>query len=410
MIRNNNEGVARARLDPAMAEHFTDGADLAARLMAELDAEIMSVPPPPKDTETKKAKKPHVRSRKLKGDVEKAQAAEKAASEKVASEKAASKVSEKASSGVSSGSKRKVGSYPEQALGDFEEPLQKRSRIEKFGINLPITALSSAQKMARVRAAVKDIYTDADDKAMLDLGLGEINALYESWLETSIRMTSVINRRSQFEHGVNDLKGQVEGLNKTVTDHEAEILRLNTELNSQKETFEEASKAVNEYKALLESKKKLVADLETVTLARNTAQKDLAEAKVKLAKSKKKVRHLDRKLKEASSQAQVEHGKFLESWKRSPEGLDFIGQMASRSYAMAVRETKERLKGVLTGPDSTLDWSGVEAAYNARIAEEQRLKAEAVAKKDPPSSSASKAPLSSASKASEAPTVEPENP
>lgn len=34
--------------------------------------------------------------------------------------------------------------------------------------------------MARVKAAVKTIYTDADDEAFLNLGHGEIHALYES--------------------------------------------------------------------------------------------------------------------------------------------------------------------------------------------------------------------------------------
>ncbi|XP_010692857.1 uncharacterized protein LOC104905901 [Beta vulgaris subsp. vulgaris] len=132
--------------------------------------------------------------------------------------------------------------------------------------------------MARVRAAVQDIYTDADDKAMLDLGLGEINALYESWLE-------------------------VEDLNKTISEQETEITRLNTELNPQKELFEKASKAVSEHKALTESHKKVVADLETVTIEKNTKQTELDELKGKLFKSKKKARHLDRKLKEASSRA-----------------------------------------------------------------------------------------------------------
>lgn len=111
-----------------------------------------------------------------------------------------------------------------------------------------------------------------------------------------------------------------------------------------------------------------MADLQAVTIERNTKQKELDELKGKLSKSKKKVRHLDRKLKEASSRAlslQEECDKLLESWKRSPEGLAFIGQMATRSYSMAVRETKDRLKGILVGPDSTLDWDAVEAEFDA---------------------------------------------
>lgn len=54
--------------------------------------------------------------------------------------------------------------------------------------------------------------------------------------------------------------------------------------------------------------------------------------------------------------------------------------MASRSFAMAVRETKDRLKGILVGPDSTLDLNAVEAEFDARIAEEQRLMVEEAAK------------------------------
>ena len=74
--------------------------------------------------------------------------------------------------------------------------------------------------------------------------------------------------------------------------------------------------------------------------------------------------------------------------------MTFVGQMASRSYRMAVRETKDRLKGILAGPGSSLDWAGVEAEFDAHIAEEQRLEAEkkAAATKDVPQSSASKAP------------------
>lgn len=203
--------LARHRLDPVMAERFISSHDLAAKLLAELDAETMSVPPAPKvnlnsdliptpsvffcfanylfiqDTESKRAKKPHVRSRKLKSDVEKAQAAAKAEAEMAAKAPSlvVSKVSDKVSSGVSSGSKRKAPSFPEDALIGSEEPLQKRTRVEKFGIDTPFTSISPAQKMARVRSALHTLYTDADDKALLDLGMGEINALYESWLEVT---------------------------------------------------------------------------------------------------------------------------------------------------------------------------------------------------------------------------------
>lgn len=51
-------------------------------------------------------------------------------------------------------------------------------------------------------------------------------------------MTSVISRPSQFEQGVSLLSKEVESMKKQVEDHEAEIFKLNTELESQKETFD----------------------------------------------------------------------------------------------------------------------------------------------------------------------------
>lgn len=223
-------------------------------------------------------------------------------------------------------------------------------------------------------------------------------------------MTSVINRRSQFEEGVIELKGEIDALKKQIEEKDAEVTRLTTELNSQKETFEEASTAVKEHKALKDNQKVLTDNLNAVTLERNTLQKELDELRVKLSSAEKKAKRSAHKLKKASKEAKAEHSEFLEGWKRSPEGLDFLGQMASRSYRMAVRETKERLKGILVGPDSSLDWSRVEAEFDARIAEEQRVNAEKAAKKDPPQSSASKAPQPSVSKVSEDPTDLPSTP
>lgn len=112
-------------------------------------------------------------------------------------------------------------------------------------------------------------------------------------------MTSVINRRSQFEQGVNELNTQIGSLNKKVSKQEAEVSRLNTELDSQKETFEQASTAVKEHDALKESNKKAIENLKVATLDRIAKQKELDELKLKLSRSKKKVRQLERKLKEA---------------------------------------------------------------------------------------------------------------
>lgn len=54
--------------------------------------------------------------------------------------------------------------------------------------------------------------------------------------------------------------------------------------------------------------------------------------------------------------------------------------MATNSYHMAVRETKERLKGILIGPDSSLNWNDVESEFDRRVAEEK--KKEVYQKKD----------------------------
>ncbi|KMT11862.1 hypothetical protein BVRB_5g105570 isoform B [Beta vulgaris subsp. vulgaris] len=128
-------------------------------------------------------------------------------------EKATSKVSKKASKraslGVSSGSKKRAEVMTEDPLLAFEEPPQKRSRVDQLGTNMPFTSITRPQKLARMKSVVQAIYTDADDEALLNLGRGEINALYESWLETSLRMISITNHRSQFEEGVSTLAKEV---------------------------------------------------------------------------------------------------------------------------------------------------------------------------------------------------------
>lgn len=59
-------------------------------------------------------------------------------------------------------------------------------------------------------------------------------------------MNSVLNHRTQFEEGVVVFTKEVDRLTNQVSDHEAEIVKLNTELNDQKETFEKARTMVNE--------------------------------------------------------------------------------------------------------------------------------------------------------------------
>ena len=65
----------------------------------------------------------------------------------------------------------------------FGEPPLKRSRVNEIGVNVPYTAITKPQKLARVKNEVKAIYTNADDEAFLALRHGEVNAFYESWLE-----------------------------------------------------------------------------------------------------------------------------------------------------------------------------------------------------------------------------------
>lgn len=82
-------------------------------------------------------------------------------------------------------------------------------------------------------------------------------------------MTSVINRRSQFEEGVSTLTKEVESLKKQIADHETDISKRNAELNSQKDTFEKAPKVVNEHDKLKETNKQILEDLNTATIEKN---------------------------------------------------------------------------------------------------------------------------------------------
>lgn len=62
----------------------------------------------------------------------------------------------------------------------------------------------------------------------------------------------------------------------------------------------------------------------------------------------------------------------MDKLKRSPKGLAFIGKLATNSYRMAVRETKERLKGILAVPDSFSNWHDVKAVFDRGVAEDQK--------------------------------------
>ena len=128
-------------------------------------------------------------------------------------------------------------------------------------------------------------------------------------------MTSVINRHSQFEKGVNELKDEVEGLKKQVADKEAEICKLNAELDSQKETFEQASKAVKDYDMLKENNKMVIEDLHATTIDQNAKQRELDDLKLKLSGVEKKAKRLVRKLEKPSQESSTAtgHAEFLEA-------------------------------------------------------------------------------------------------
>lgn len=80
----------------------------------------------------------------------------------------------------------------------------------------------------------------------------------------------------------------------------------------------------------------------------------------------KKAKSSRHKLQKARSKLEKEQGVFLEEWKRSLEGLAILGKMATNSYRMAVREMKEHLKGIIAGPDSSLNWHKVKAESDRR--------------------------------------------
>lgn len=131
---------------------------------------------------------------------------------------------------------------------------------------------------------------------------------------------------------------------------------------------------MKEVDGLKETNKKILDDLNTAIIEKNTKQKELNEMEVKLSGAENKVKSLTRKLEKASSREstlQVGHKQFLEAWKRSPEGLTFLGKMATNSYRMAIKETKERLKGILAGSDLSINWNDLEAEFDLRVRAEE---------------------------------------
>lgn len=62
----------------------------------------------------------------------------------------------------------------------------KRTKANHIGVDVPITNITPTQRLARVRHAVREIYTNTNDNALQALGSEEVNTLYESWLEVCI--------------------------------------------------------------------------------------------------------------------------------------------------------------------------------------------------------------------------------
>lgn len=79
------------------------------------------------------------------------------------------------------------------------------------------------------------------------------------------------------------LKKKVVMLKKKVSDQGAKITKLNTKLDGQKTTFEEARKAVNKMDALKDAKKQVQASLEAIIIKCSTDHKSVKEVKIQLA-------------------------------------------------------------------------------------------------------------------------------
>lgn len=161
-------------------------------------------------------------------------------------------------------------------------------------------------------------------------------------------------------------------LKKQVSDEEADIKKLNTQLDGRKTTFEEARKAVNEMNAPKDTKKRIQASIEATIIERNTAHKIVEYVQLQLTEALNKAKTSKHSLKKAKAKLEKVCEDFLEEWKRSHEGLAFLGKMASNSYCLAVRETKGRLKGMLAGSNSSMNWHDFKVEFDRRVAEEQK--------------------------------------
>ncbi|XP_010687423.1 uncharacterized protein LOC104901533 [Beta vulgaris subsp. vulgaris] len=190
-------------------------------------------------------------------------------------------------------------------------------------------------------------------------------------------MTSVIRRRDQFEDKIASLKTNISDLEAKVTSTEGEVTKLNEELKSQKETFQEASAAVKAHTTLKDNHKRLQEDLDKALIDRNASQKRAEELQTKLADAVEKYNSSRHKLKKAEVDLKQAQGEWLAHWKTTPEGLDYLGKLASTSYRLATRETKQRLHAILPESNASLDWAAVKAEFDRHIAAEQEAKAQA---------------------------------
>lgn len=110
---------------------------------------------------------------------------------------------------------------------------------------------------------------------------------------------------------------------------------------------------------------------------RNASQKTVGELQTRLSEEVIKYKSSNHKLKKVEAQLQQVQEAWLEEWKTTPEGLNYLGKMASAYYRLAARETKQLLRAMLLESHADLDWGEVEAEFDCRIALENEAKAQA---------------------------------
>lgn len=93
--------------------------------------------------------------------------------------------------------------------------------------------------------------------------------------------------------------------------------------------------------ALKEANKQIKGSLEATIIERNAAHKSVNDIQFQLSNALKKTKTSKHSLKKARAKLEKVREEYMQKWKRSLKGLNFLGKMASTSYRLAVREIKE---------------------------------------------------------------------